>query len=117
MSIEGLFSIQTIYDVTICAMVKSRYIGDGHPTFNRNPYNGYINSYYWVDEFIPYYMEIMGVKILAHILFLCQPKRGGKYPGRHQNGALRGRHQNVMLSYMLEDLECSLIRPLENYST
>ena len=24
------------------AMVKSRYIGDGHPTFNRNPYNGYI---------------------------------------------------------------------------
>ena len=22
-------------------MVKSRYIGDGHPTFNRNPYNGY----------------------------------------------------------------------------
>ena len=42
-------------------MVKSRYIGDGHPTFNRNPYNGYINPYYWVDEFIPYYMEIMGV--------------------------------------------------------
>ena len=33
----------------ICAMVKSRYIGDGHPTFNRNPYNGYINPYYWVD--------------------------------------------------------------------
>ena len=22
------------------------------------PYNGYINPYYWVDEFIPYYMEI-----------------------------------------------------------
>ena len=34
----------------ICAMVKSRYIGDGHPTFNRNPYNGYINPYYWVDD-------------------------------------------------------------------
>ena len=45
----------------ICAMVKSRYIGDGHPTFNRNPYNWYIKPYYWVDEFIPYYMEIMGV--------------------------------------------------------
>ena len=28
------------------------------PPFNRNPYNGYINPYYWVDEFIPYYMEI-----------------------------------------------------------
>ena len=26
-----------------------------------NPYNGYINPYYWVDEFIPYYMVIMGV--------------------------------------------------------
>ena len=26
------------------------YIGDGHPTFNRNPYNGYINPYYWVDD-------------------------------------------------------------------
>ena len=31
-------------------MVKSRYIGDGHPTFNRNPYNGYINTYYRVDD-------------------------------------------------------------------
>ena len=32
-------------------MVKSRYIGDGHPTFNGNPYNnGYINPYYWVDD-------------------------------------------------------------------
>ena len=32
-------------------MVKSRYIGDGRPpTFNRNPYNGYINPYYWVDD-------------------------------------------------------------------
>ena len=36
--------------MTICAMVKSPYIGDGHPTFNRNPYNGYINPYYWVDD-------------------------------------------------------------------
>ena len=34
-----------------CAVVKSRYIGDGHPTFNDgNPYNGYINPYYWVDD-------------------------------------------------------------------
>ena len=33
-----------------CAMVKSRYIGDGHPTFNRNPYDGYINPYCWVDD-------------------------------------------------------------------
>ncbi len=31
-------------------MVKSRYIGDGHPTFNRNPYNWYIKPYYLVDD-------------------------------------------------------------------
>ena len=31
------------------------------PPSIRNPYNGYINHYYWVDEFIPYCMEIMGV--------------------------------------------------------
>ena len=37
-------------DIYICAMVKGRYIGDDHPTFNRNPYNGYINPYYWVDD-------------------------------------------------------------------
>ncbi len=29
---------------------QSRYIGDGHHTFNRNPYNRYINPYYWVDD-------------------------------------------------------------------
>ena len=31
-------------------MVKSRYIGDGHPTFNRNPYNWYIKPHYWVYD-------------------------------------------------------------------
>ncbi len=33
------------------------------PPLIGNPYNGYtyIIPYYWVDEFIPYYMEIMGV--------------------------------------------------------
>ena len=47
----------------------SRFFGDGKPpTFNRNPYNGYINPYYWVDDFIPYYMEIMGVDRPWHIL-------------------------------------------------
>ena len=41
--------------ISICAMVKSRCIGDGHPTFNSNPYNGYINPYYWVDDHPPLY--------------------------------------------------------------
>ena len=27
----------------------------------RNPYNGYTKPYYWVDEFILYYTEIMGI--------------------------------------------------------
>ena len=38
------------YPPDTCAMVKSRYIGDGHPTFNRNLYNRYINPYYWIDD-------------------------------------------------------------------
>ena len=42
------------HSMNICAMVKSHYIGDGHPTFNRNPYNGYINPYYWVDDHLLY---------------------------------------------------------------
>ena len=35
----------------MCHGQKSRFVGDGRPpTFNRNPYNGYINPYYWVDD-------------------------------------------------------------------
>ena len=34
----------------VCHGQKSRFFGDGHPAFNRNPYNGYINPYYWVDD-------------------------------------------------------------------
>ena len=37
------------------------YIGDKLiPPLIGNPYNGYVNPYYWVDD-IPYYMERMGV--------------------------------------------------------
>ena len=31
------------------------------PFSGRNPSNRYVNPYYWVDEFVPYYMERMGV--------------------------------------------------------
>ncbi len=35
----------------VCHGQKSRFFGDGRPpTFNRHPYNGYINPYYWVDD-------------------------------------------------------------------
>ena len=38
--------------IPICAMVKSRNIGDGHPTFNDGILimGIYINPYYWVDD-------------------------------------------------------------------
>ncbi len=38
--------------IYLCHGQKSLYIlGMGRPpTFNRNPYNGYINPYYWVDD-------------------------------------------------------------------
>ena len=42
----------------------SRFFGDGKllpPLMTESLFHGYINPYYWVDEFIPYYMEIMGV--------------------------------------------------------
>ena len=44
------FEKQFFEQTSKCAMVKSRYIGDGHPTFNRNPYNWYKKPYYWVDD-------------------------------------------------------------------
>ena len=31
-------SVVFAHPFLICAMVKSRYIGDPHPTFDRNPY-------------------------------------------------------------------------------
>ena len=34
----------------ICAMSKIAILGMVIPPFNRNPYNGYINPYYWVDD-------------------------------------------------------------------
>ena len=38
------------------------FLGMGKiPPFNRNPYNGYINPYYWVEFPIPYDVEIIGV--------------------------------------------------------
>ena len=44
----------------MCHGQKSRFIGDGHPTFNdgillMGPYKPLRT---WVDEFIPYYMEM-----------------------------------------------------------
>ena len=55
----------------MCAMVKSRVLlGMVIPPLIGilNPYNGYINPYYWVEFPIPYYMEIMGVDRPWHML-------------------------------------------------
>ncbi len=59
-SMDSVYTLKNADWICICAMVKSRYIGDGHPTFNRNPYNGYITPTIGLMT-IPYYMEIMGV--------------------------------------------------------
>ena len=47
----------------MCAMVKSRYIGDKliPPLIRILIMGPYKPLRTWVDEFIPYYMEIMGV--------------------------------------------------------
>ncbi len=74
-------------------MVKSRYIGDGHPTFDRNPYNGYINPYYWVDDHPLLYGNNgsldPGTNAIEHsvyIIFYCTQKRHPSKPqtfGKH----------------------------------
>ena len=70
-TVFGLFKscamVKSRYGVITCAMVKSRCIGDGHPTFNRNPYNGYINPYYWVDDHPLLYWNNAGILTLAHM--------------------------------------------------
>ena len=53
----------------ICAMVKSRYIGDGHLTFNRNPYNWYIKPYYWVDDHPLLYGNSGSLDPSSYVLF------------------------------------------------
>ena len=58
-------------------MVKSRYIGDGHPTFNDGILIMGIFSPLrtWVDEFIPYFMEMSWELIdpIAHMLVYEPP--------------------------------------------
>ena len=48
-----------------------------HPTFNRNPYNGYINPYYWVDDH-PLLWGNNGS--LDPSTYGCQPKNRGILP-------------------------------------
>ena len=53
-------------------MKKLVVLGMGDlPPLIGNPYNGYINPYYWVDEFIPYYMEMsweVSLDPIAHVI-------------------------------------------------
>ena len=74
----------------MCAMVKSRYIGDGHPTFNDGILSRWVYKPLrtWVDEFIPYYMEIMEVdrpdrthtwRTLAHLGLPFLPTNHGSF--------------------------------------
>ena len=46
-------SCATIYLFLVQHRFWPHLCGDGHPTFNRNPYNGYINPYYWGDDYPP----------------------------------------------------------------
>ena len=51
------------------------YIGDGFPTFNDgNPYNGYINPHYWVDD---------------HALLYGNFRNGSLDPSTYKNEMLR----------------------------
>ena len=67
--------------IYIYAMVKSRYIGDGHPTFNRNPCNWYIKPYYWDDDHPLLYGNNGSLGPIAHINIPTKPQRGPQTPG------------------------------------
>ena len=60
----------------MCHGQKSRFFWDGHPTFNRNPSNDLMGPYKllrdWVDEFIPYYMEMSWEFRPWHICNYCK---------------------------------------------
>ena len=51
----------------MCHGQKSRFFGDGHPTFNRNPYNWYIKPYYWVDDHPLLYGNNGSLDPIAHM--------------------------------------------------
>ena len=80
-------------------MVKSRVLlGMGDlPPFNRNPSNGYINPYYWVDEFIPYYMDISW-ELIDPIAHIPTNKQG---PFRHCTSVLDSKLDSISLGSMV----------------
>ena len=69
-------------------MVTSRYIEDGHPALNRNPYNGYINPYYWVDDH-PLLYGNNGSLDPSTYGFVSKPKKKGEEtPNRNDSPGL-----------------------------
>ena len=79
----------------ICAMVKSRYIGDKLI----QPYNGYIKPYYWVDDHPLLYGNNGGldpgtsiIPIVAHLLFFG----GSKAPFFSRNPTRLPHHKQHM---------------------
>ena len=60
--VSSIALTSTHHGLTSCVpWSKLPMLGDGHLTFNRNRYDGYINPYYWVDDHPLLYGEIMGV--------------------------------------------------------
>ena len=63
----------------MCHGQKSRFFGDGKPpTFNRNPCNGYINPYHWVDDHPLLYGNngsLDPFAIYGHICWMWHPPR------------------------------------------
>jgi len=59
----------------MCQGRSTPYIGDGHPPFIGNPYNGYINPYYWVDDQAPIILGNTGsLDHTTHIIFAVNPE-------------------------------------------
>ena len=52
----------------VCAMVKTWCLAYGHPSYNGNPWNGYIKAYWWIDDHPLYWKinNVLIVLIMAH---------------------------------------------------
>ena len=52
----------------MCPALRANHLCHGHPILNRNPYNGYINPYYWVDDHPLLYGNNGSLDPIAHLL-------------------------------------------------
>ena len=86
-----------------CAMVKSRNIGDGHPTFNRESLQWVYKPYYWVDDHPLLYGNNESLDPIAHMKIHGKALDEVSVQGRNHPGFHLGFHIpfiNILMRYI-----------------